>query len=84
MIMEKIVDKLVSEGFEIQKLETWHNKENEKIFEDHDTGEVLIKGDNGYEADQCYGVPFLLNKATNKAICGEATYEEVKSWAEGK
>lgn len=71
--IEKHVDKLISEGFLIKKIEVWHNLENDKMLED------LDKGD-----DMCGGVPFFLNQISGKTICGEASYKELKNWAEGK
>ena len=70
---EESVDKLIKEGVNIRKMEVWHNKENDKIMEELDKGE-----------DMCGGVPFFLNQITGKTICGEATYKEIKRWAEGK
>jgi len=71
--VEKHVDRLISEGVNIKKLEVWNNKENDKLMEELDTGENM-----------CGGVPLLMNQITGKTICGEATYIEVKNWAEGK
>jgi len=71
--MEVIVDKLISEGVNIKKVEIWHNKENDKMMEDLDIGN-----------DKCGGVPFFLNQNTGKTICGEANYKEIKNWALGK
>ncbi|MBK5215451.1 MAG: hypothetical protein JJE53_01430 [Candidatus Pacebacteria bacterium] len=71
--VEKHVDKLIEEGVPIKKLEVWNNMENDKIMESLDVGD-----------DMCGGVPFFLNKNTGKTICGEATYKEIKNWAEGK
>lgn len=73
IVVEKHVDKLISEGVNIKKVEVWHNTENDKLLEELDKGE-----------DMCGGVPFLLNQITGKTICGEATYKEVKSWSEIK
>ena len=73
IIMEVIVDKLISEGINIKKVEVWHNKENDKILEKLDCGD-----------ESCGGVPFLLNQNTNKTICGESSYNEVKEWALGE
>ena len=70
---EESVDKLIKEGVNIRKMEVWHNKENDKIMEELDKG-----------GDMCGGVPFFLNQITGKTICGEATYKEIKRWAEGK
>jgi glutaredoxin-related protein len=71
--IEKIVDRLNIEGFNIRKIEVWHNKENDLLMEELDKGDCF-----------CGGVPYLLNQKTNKIICGEATYKQIKSWAEGK
>ncbi len=54
----------------MEHLEIWHNKENEKKMEEVDKG-------------YCGGVPFLINTKSNKWICGEATYDELKDWAKG-
>jgi len=70
--VEKHVDKLIDEGFNIKKLEVWNNKENDELMISLDKGENM-----------CGGVPFFLNQITGKTICGEATYKEVKSWATG-
>lgn len=73
IVTEKNVDKLISEGVNIKKIEVWHNQDNDKMLMDIDVG-----GDN------CGGVPFFLNQITGKTICGEATYKEIKNWATGK
>jgi hypothetical protein len=73
VVVEKHVDKLISEGVKIKKLEVWNNKENDEMMME------LDKGD-----DMCGGVPFFLNQNTGKTICGETTYEEIKKWAKGK
>jgi hypothetical protein len=70
---EKHIDKLISEGFDIKKLEVWNNKENDELMMKLDTGD-----------DCCGGVPFFLNQITGKTICGEASFKEIKNWAEGK
>lgn len=59
------------EGIKVERLEVWHNEENEKR---------LLELDK----DLCGGVPFLYNTKTNKWICGEASYEELKDWAQNK
>ncbi len=72
LIAEKHVDKLIAEGVNIKKIEVWHNKENDQMLTNLDVGD-----------DMCGGVPFFLNQKTGKTICGEATYKEIKKWAEG-
>jgi glutaredoxin len=71
--MEKHVDKLITEGFEFEKIEIWHNKENE---------ETMVKLD--CEDEPCGGVPFFLNQTTHKTVCGEVPFKQLKEWAEGK
>lgn len=66
--MLPLVDKLIQEGTPITKLETWHNEENAKLFEDKDKG-------------KCGGVPFFFNEGSGLSICGEASEEEVRKWA---
>ncbi|MBI2475154.1 thioredoxin family protein [Candidatus Uhrbacteria bacterium] len=67
-VMMPLVDKLIAEGVEITKLETWHHPENAKIFDQKDGG-------------KCGGVPFFFNEETGKSICGEASEDEVRKWA---
>jgi len=70
--MHAVVADLESkEGIKIEKIEVWHNKENLKKLEDLDKG-------------VCGGVPFFINTETGKTICGEATYDDLESWAKGK
>jgi hypothetical protein len=71
--IEKLVDKLNTAGYTIKKVETWHNKKNEDLFEKLDC-----------EDEPCGGVPFFLNQNTGKTVCGEVTYKELKEWADGK
>ena len=59
------------EGVKVERIEVWHNKENEAR---------LIKLDK----DMCGGVPFFYNEKTKKWICGDGTYEELKAWAQSK
>lgn len=68
--MHVLVDKLQSEeGLQVERLEVWHNEENQK---------KLLELDKNL----CGGVPFFYNTKTNKYICGEASYQELKDWAQ--
>lgn len=58
-----------TEHIMIEKLEVWHNDENLKKLNTLDPKE------------ECGGVPYFYNTKTNKSICGEATYDELKAWA---
>ena len=70
--MHELVARLEKEeGIKVEAIEVWHNKKNE---------EYLISLDK----DFCGGVPFFYNTKTNKWICGDASYEELKDWAMGK
>jgi len=70
--MHELVERLgKEEGVKVESLEVWHNKENEKR---------LLELDK----DFCGGVPFFFNSQTQKWICGEASYAELKDWAQGK
>ncbi len=71
--IEKDIDLLIKEGFDILKLEIWNNMENDALFEKLDDGEEV-----------CGGVPFLINQKSGKRICGEATLDELRSWARGE
>lgn len=71
-VLRSSLDQLEKEEkVKIDRYEIWHNKENEELMEKYDT-------------DLCGGVPFLFNTKTKKWICGEATMDELKSWAKGK
>ena len=69
--MMPIVDKLIGEGKEIAKLETWHNEENSGKLE---------KADGG----RCGGVPFFHNTDTDQFICGAANESRIRDWADGR
>lgn len=71
--MENKVDILIKEGFNISKLEVWNNMKNDAILEKLDDGDEV-----------CGGVPFLINQKSGKRICGEATMDELRSWARGE
>ena len=57
------------EKIKVTRLEVWENPENEKKME-------------ALDKMGCGGVPYLINTKSKKAICGEATYSEVKLWAQ--
>lgn len=68
--MIPIVDKLIEEGIKIEKLETWHNKENAAVLEGKDKG-------------LCGGVPFFINEESGVHICGESDEDTIRKWAKG-
>ncbi|HEY4715176.1 MAG TPA: hypothetical protein VIH31_01590 [Candidatus Paceibacterota bacterium] len=69
--MKPLIAKLEKEeGVKVDSYEVWHNEDNAKKLEE-------------YDQDLCGGVPFFYNTKNKKFICGEASYEELKDWAEG-
>ncbi len=66
--MEPRVDNLEDAGFDIERLETWHDEENAEKLEELDDG-------------KCGGVPFFYNTETEEWICGEASFSELEEWA---
>ena len=71
--MMPIVDKLIEEGFEIEKLEIWSNPENAAKMRSFKDIIMPVCGDG-------LGVPTFLIAERKKALCGEYTYEELKEW----
>jgi hypothetical protein len=70
--MEPLVARLEEEeGVLLDKREVWHSEQNATFMRELDQG-------------RCGGVPFFYNRKTGKWLCGEATYEQLKEWAEGK
>ncbi len=70
-IMEPLIEKLEKElKVEVKKYETWHDEKNAELMKNYDKG-------------FCGGVPFFFNEESGKWLCGETSYEELKSWGEG-
>ena len=68
--MMPIVDKMIAEGVDIKKHETWHDDKN---------AELMMTFDKGL----CGGVPFLYNTDSKQFICGEADEKTLRKWAAG-
>lgn len=67
--MAPLIEKLETEkGVKVEKLEVWHNWENQQ---------VMMK----YAVGKCMAAPFFYNKKTGDYICGSASYERFKKWA---
>lgn len=70
--MAPLVERLKKEErAAVEQYEVWHNEENAAKFE------ALDKG-------RCGGVPFFINTETDKFLCGEVSYDELKAWAAAK
>jgi len=71
-VMEPLVKRAEEElSVWFEKFEVWHDAGNADMLEEHDKG-------------YCGGVPFFFNTATKKWICGEVTYDYLKSFASAK
>jgi thiol-disulfide isomerase/thioredoxin len=71
MRMRELTTTLMKEfpTVEIVRKEVWHDKRNMAFIKECDKG------------DDCGGVPFFFNSENKKWLCGEVTYDELKSWA---
>jgi thiol-disulfide isomerase/thioredoxin len=71
--MMPIVDKLIEEGFEIEKKEVWNNEENAK--EMRELKDIIIPA-----CEDGLGIPAFVDAENKKALCGECSYEDLKKW----
>lgn len=74
---QSTVDRLISEGIQIEQLEVWHNQDNLEEMEKHE--KVIRKAGNGN-----LPTPTFFDEKTNRAICGQVPYEELKKWINNK
>ena len=75
--MYPLVEQLEKEtGLKIERLEVWHNAENEAFLESID------KNPDG--SIFCGGIPLFYNEKTGKKLCGNQKYEKLKTWALGE
>jgi len=72
-VMLHIVDQLIKEGENIEKLEVWHNDDNAREMRKY--SEACLKACEG-----SLGVPVFLDKEENRALCGEVSYDKLKEW----
>lgn len=75
--MTSIVDKLIEEGMNIEKLEVWHDDNNAKKMKGFSV--IITKACEGD-----LGVPAFVDEENNRAICGECSYLELKEWINKK
>lgn len=68
--MLKLTDKLMKEFPEVTivRKEVWHDKGNMDLVKSYDKN------------DECGGLPFYYDTDTEKWLCGEVAYEELKKW----
>ena len=72
-VMHPIVDKLISEGYDIIKFEVWHNENNANKMRGY--AKIITEASGGDLA-----VPTFLDEKGERAICGEMSYENLKQW----
>lgn len=71
--MGPLITRLEQElGVQVERKETWHNKEN---------AELLVKSYDP-EGSHCGGVPFFYNTDNRQWLCGEVEYDALLRWAE--
>ncbi|MFW6064909.1 MAG: hypothetical protein ACOC8Y_04975 [Candidatus Natronoplasma sp.] len=70
-VRERLEKLREQENIDVKEYEVWHDSNNQSL---------MMK----FAEERCIGVPFLFNKETNEYICGAASYEKIKKWAEGK
>ncbi len=71
--MHPIVDKIIAEGGDIEKLEVWHDDDNAKKMR---TFSKIITSACGGDL----AVPSFLDQTEGRAICGEMSYKDLKQW----
>ncbi|HQV64768.1 MAG TPA: hypothetical protein PKZ56_00865 [Candidatus Paceibacterota bacterium] len=71
-IMRRLISRMETEfGIIVDEREVWTNESNYRLMENytHNT--------------DCPGIPVFVNTTTNVALCGEVTYKQLVSWAQG-
>lgn len=71
-IMRRLIERLSLEmGIIIDEREVWNNESNYRLLENYTSGR------------KCPGIPVFVNTQTNVVLCGEISYQMLKSWAMG-
>jgi glutaredoxin len=76
-VMQPIVDKLSDEGFVFEKLEVWHDRANAEEMRKH--AKLFMEVCDGE-----LKVPTFFDEENNRAVCGEMTPSELKSWIQAE
>ncbi len=71
-IMRRLIERLQSEfGISIEEREVWNTESNYRLLEN-------------YTKDrECPGIPVFVNTQSNVVLCGEISYKQLMSWAQG-
>lgn len=71
-IMRRLIERLNHEfGIVVDEREVWNNEANYRLME------------NYLKESDCPGIPVFMNTQTNVLLCGEITYKQLVSWAQG-
>lgn len=71
-IMRRLIDRLNHEmDITVDEREVWNNESNYRLLENYTTGR------------ECPGIPVFVNTKSNVVLCGEISYNQLKSWAMG-
>lgn len=71
-LMRGLIERLDHEfGISVEEKEVWKNEANYRLLE-------------GYIKDHdCPGIPVFVNTQTGVILCGEISYKQLMSWAQG-
>lgn len=70
--MRRLIDRLDEEfGILVEEKEVWQNEANYRMLE------------NYIRDKECPGIPVFVNTKTGVVLCGEVTYKQLTSWAQG-
>ena len=71
-VMRRLIERIESEfGIFIEEREVWQNESNYRLLE------------NYIKHHECPGIPVFVNTQTGVLLCGEVTYRQLLSWAQG-
>jgi glutaredoxin len=71
-VMRRLISRMKDEfGISVDEREVWHNEDNYKLME------------SCTKESGCPGIPVFVNTTTGVVLCGEVTYKQLVSWAQG-
>ncbi len=71
-MMRRLIDRLDEEfGIVVEEKEVWQNEVNYRMLESY------------MQDKKCPGIPVFVNTKTGVVLCGEITYKQLTSWAQG-
>lgn len=71
-IMRRLIERLKNEfSIDVEEKEVWQHETNYRLMENYTRGH------------DCPGIPMFINTQTSVILCGEITYKQLLSWAQG-